>query len=548
MVAIAGFISTSAAYDGETVVTTMLARMSRPQGQTEVLHLGNIVLGCLRPQGWPSGLSSKPEARIASVSRGDVLNHLELRSLASEHIFTTDTQAESLMAAFATRGMDSLLSHNGPCTLAFHNARQGLTHIIRDRYGELTLHYTAGEGYFAFASEMKALLALVPARLNNQALSYRAFEFCVGKETLFRDIWSLEPGDVLKVKDDGTYHISSWWRIWEHLEETPDTEEKAIAEVLNLLEDATKLRVQGCSQHACMLSGGIDSSLVACMVKPDMLYHAHYDFADFNELEYARCVANHLGKELRLITPQKEDFIKQGDAILYTLDSPCTWTSFTMWMMLKSIHADGIHTLFTGDGADELFGGYHRYHLLYHDEQIRHLEAMQQYSYLIERYYGSRVERYAKLVNRNDNSYDAQVNDYLRQLLNFYDQHSNSDVVNFMSLTDFYTTSQVLFHMTDRIFSHFAMRNRSPFMDYRLVQLAFSLGTHFKINEGVTKWVLRKAAQRYLPDKILRRTDKRGFSAPVNRWFHWDSHGRYNRSGYKNAVFTQWQRLFTLEE
>lgn len=543
MTALAGFISTSP--HGEAVVKGMLQRMHCPEGRMDILRSGHVVLGCLHPEGTLSGIAQGP--RMAALFRGDVLNVPEVRSLAPDFPFRLHSPAESVMAAFAAHGIQSMHSHNGPCSLIFHNERQGESHIIRDRYGELTLHYTVGPGYLAFASEIKALLELVTPRFNKEALSYKAYEFCVGKETLFRDIWSLEPGDALLVHDDGRYSVHSWWRIWEHPQDVPDSPEKATELVVDLLEDALRLRRRD-GACACMLSGGIDSSLVACMTVPDILYHAHYNFADFDELEYARCVAAHLSRELHIITPQKEDFVAQSEAILHTLDTPCTWTSFTLWMMLMRAHADGVDLLLTGDGADELFGGYHRYHLLYHDEQLRQMDAMKQYTYLIDKYYGSRVERYAKLVNRYENAYDAQVNGYLSQTLSHYENVSEGDVVNFMTLADFYTTSQVLFHMSDRIFSHFNVRSRSPFMDYRMVQMAFSMGTRFKIHEGVTKWILRKAAQRYLPPQVLARKDKRGFSAPVNRWFQWDTPGRYSRSGYRNSVLAQWQRIFTVAD
>lgn len=542
MTALAGFISTSPR--GEAVVKGMLERMHCPQGCVDIARSGHVVLGCLHPRGTQSGIAQGPG--MAALYRGDVLNVPEVRALAPDFPFRIHSPAESIMAAFATRGLQSMRSHNGPCSLIFHDERQGLSHVVRDRYGELTLHYTAGPGYLAFASEIKALLELVTPRFHKEALSYKAFEFCVGRETLFRDIWSLEPGDALRVHDDGRYSIESWWRIWDHTHSVPDSPEKATELVVDLLEDAVKLRCQHSGEYACMLSGGIDSSLVACMSKPDVLYHAHYDFADFDELEYARCVADHLSRELRIITPQKEDFIAQSEVILHTLDTPCTWTSFTLWMMLMRAHADGVGLLFTGDGADELFGGYHRYHLLYHDEQIRQLEAMQQYTYLIDKYYGSRVERYAKLINRYDNAYDVQVNDYIIQALSVFEDVCCDDVVNFMTLADFYTTSQILFHMSDRIFSHFNVLSRSPFMDYRMVQAAFSMDTKFKIHEGVTKWILRKAAQRYLPPRVLARTDKRGFSAPVNRWFAWDTPGRYSRSAYRDSVLSEWQRIFAV--
>ena len=145
-----------------------------------------------------------------------------------------------------------------------------------------------------------------------------------------------------------------------------------------------------------MVSGGVDSALVACIANPDYLYTSHYDFPDYDELDFAKMVASQLGKDLHIITPTKKDFLRTREKIAYYLDSPCTWTSFTLWMLLEKISADGVKVIMTGDGADEIFCGYHRYHLLHHDEQIRQLEAMKNYSYMIDKYYGTPVERYSK--------------------------------------------------------------------------------------------------------------------------------------------------------
>lgn len=546
MTAIAGFVSKNPVYDAQSLVESMLNRMSRPTQYTGTLSSGQASFGFLQSVSFSDVLTQSLDKRFMAISRGDVFNHHELRNYAKDYIFTSPSQTESLLSAFLARGLEALKACNGAPTFAVHDALERQTFLFADRYGELSVHYVQGKDYFAFASEIKALLGFVQPSCNKDALDYKAFEFCIGRETLFKDIFSLEPGNYVRIDEDGKVEVHSWWRIWENLVPVPESIPARIDMLISLLEDSIFLRKQTDAPCACFLSGGLDSSLIAAIMKPDALYHAHYDFTDFDELDYARTVARSLGKELRVITPQKEDFIEHNDAILYALDTPCTWTSFTLWMLVEQIHADGLSLVFTGDGADELFGGYHRYHLLYHDEQIRTLDSMQQYAYLIDRYYGSRVERYAKIINRCDNIYDVHVNKWLFELLQEYDKRSDGDIINFMTLTDLYTTSQVLFYMANRIFSSFGTAWRSPFMDYRLVQYAFSLKTEMKIRDGFTKWILRKAAERYLHHDIVWRNDKRGFSAPVNRWFQWDVAGKYNRSGYRDTVFQQWRTLFSL--
>jgi asparagine synthase (glutamine-hydrolysing) len=205
-----------------------------------------------------------------------------------------------------------------------------------------------------------------------------------------------------------------------------------------------------------------------------------------------------------------------------------------------------VTVLLSGEGADEVFGGYHRYHLLFHDEQIHNLAAMQQYDYLIQKYYGSPVDRYLRLVNRHSNIYDDKVNNYLKETIGYYFKKMSENIVHLMGLNDFYSTMQVLLQMADRMSMAFSIENRSPFLDHRLVQYSFSMPSKYKIRDGISKWALKEIARKFIPQPIADRVDKRGFSAPVNKWFQWDKKGKYDRSAYKRQAYRDWSQAFGL--
>jgi asparagine synthase (glutamine-hydrolysing) len=287
----------------------------------------------------------------------------------------------------------------------------------------------------------------------------------------------------------------------------------------------------------------VDSALIACIAKPDFIYTAHYDYADFDELKYAKLVAKKIKRELVIVKPLKEDFLRTREKIAFHLDSPCTWTSFSLWMLLERACKD-LKVVLSGEGADEIFSGYHRYHLLYHDEQIHSLEAMRNYKYLIDRYYGSPVDRYVKLINRCENQYDEEVRYYLTSSVKLFFERIEGDIVHSMGLNDFYTTMQVLLQMVDRLCMAFSIENRSPYLDHRLIQYGFSMPSKYKIRDGITKWALKEVAKKYIPIQITQRIDKRGFSAPVNRWFEWGKQGKYDRGTYRNLVLQDWKRIF----
>ncbi len=550
MCGIAGFISKNRDYDSANIVTRMLDCIGhRGPDQQGIETYDDITLGMVRlsiidgmdhkiPYGDETG-------QYAIVYNGEIYNHEDLRStLSSRYCFKTDSDAETALICFIDEGIRSFQKHNGMYAFGIYDRQSRETFLVRDKVGEKPLYYTQGKDFFAFASEIKALLEIVEPQLNEESLSYRAYEFTVGKETLFKDIYQLEPGEYIKISENAV-SVHSYWKVWENLIEVEDYEWKILNDLAELIEDAILMRTKNCAhKYATFISGGVDSALVACIARPDYLYTSHYNYPDFDELDFAYLVAEKIGKELILIEPSKSDFLTTRSDIAHHLDTPCTWTSFTLWMLLRKAFADGLKVIMTGDGADEVFGGYHRYHLLCHDEQIRELQAMKRYDYLIDKYYGSPVDRYARLVNRHENIYDEEINRFLKESIGYYFTKMNGDVIHPMGLNDFYSTMQVLLQMADRTSMAFSIENRSPFLDYRLVQYAFSMPSKYKIRDGITKWALKQIARKFIPGPIVERLDKRGFSAPVNRWFEWDRNGKYDRTAYRKMVFNDWKKAF----
>lgn len=550
MCGIAGFISNNTKYDSEKIVRDMLSALRhRGPDQEGVRKKDNVTLGMVR-----LSIIDKEEHKIpyfaadgsaVIVYNGEIYNHPSLRSnLSMKYDFKTGSDAETVLYHYLDKGTDSFKEYNGMYAFAVYDARRNETYIVRDKTGEKPLYYYSGRDYLAFASEIKAILKLVKPVLNRDCPSYEAYEFSVGEATLLKDVRSLMPGEYLRVGRSAKPEKHAYWKIWDNLITVPDNLRKIESALTDLIVDAISLRTKNCvHDYGTFVSGGVDSALVACIAKPDYVYTCHYAVDGYDELEYAKLVAKKLKKKLIIIRPCREDFERTRKKIIYHLDTPCTWTSFSLWMLLEKAHRD-VKVVLSGDGADELFAGYHRYHLLHHDEQIKQLKALEKYSYLTERYYGSPVERYAKLVNRCENRYSKKVNEYLEETIGHYFSRSGADHIHSMGITDFYTTMQELLHFADRINMAFGVENRSPFLDYRLIQFAFSMPSKYKIKNGVTKWILKRIARKFIPKEIADRTDKRGFSAPVNIWFGWHANGEYNRSDYKNLVFNDWVKTF----
>src|SRR5208283_1043707 len=200
MCGIAGFISANRQYDAEKVVSKMLAVMChRGPDQTAFRNYGQVTLGMTR-----LSIIDKETHRIpyeddsgnySIVYNGEVYNHDSIRSsLASKYNFLTASDAETVLCDFVEKGVRSFDDFNGMYGFAVYDGLKRATYLVRDKTGEKPLYYMQGKDFFAFASEMKGLLEVVPAEFNSEAVSYSAYEFTVGPETLFKDIFCLGPG------------------------------------------------------------------------------------------------------------------------------------------------------------------------------------------------------------------------------------------------------------------------------------------------------------------------------------------------------------------
>jgi len=550
MCGIAGFVSKNLYKNSENLILRMLKTMTfRGPDQRGFELYNHVVLGMNRLSIVDDREDvipySDPSNRYHIVYNGEIYNHKLLRS-SLKYPFKTESDAETVLANFIFKGTSSFNDYNGMYAFALYDSTTDKLYLVRDKIGEKPLYYSKQKDDFFFASEIKALLEIVTPEYFDD-INYKAYEFVTGEDTLFKDIKSILPGEYLEVSS-GRISKISYWKIWENVEPLEDNQEKILHKLAELLEDSILLRTNNCHHdYGVFISGGLDSSLIACISKPDYLSTAHYNYSDFDELDYAKIIANKIGKDLHIVTPTKEDFLSTREEISYHLDTPCTWTSFTLWHLLKNAKSNGMKVVMTGDGADEIFGGYSRYLLLDHDEKIRNIQAMKQYDFMIDRYYGSSAERYARLVNRYEDSYNMVVKQYTEEQVQKYLDNSNGQIVHGMGMHDFYTTMQVLLQMGDRMSMAFSIENRSPFLDYRLVEFAFSMPERYKINNGIAKWALKEVARKFIPAEIVDRVDKRGFSAPVNKWFQWDKAGKYDRNGYKQLAYSDWKTVFNVK-
>lgn len=534
---------------GSPVPAMLESIRHRGNNQTDWADYGACQLGMVRlsiiDQSHDPIPYDNEEGNIHLVFNGEIYNHKSIRrNLSRKHLFKTDSDTEVMVHAYEEKGIGMLHDLNGMFSIALYDEKEHALFLCRDRAGEKFLYYYEDDEKVIFGSEIKAILRALPGKQEAHAFSYEMFEACFGEETLFKDIKLIPPGHYLRFCGSQKTKVG-YWTIGENQISIPDDPGKIESDLTDLIVDAVMLRAGNRTQpFGALVSGGIDSSLIAAIAKPDFIYTCTYEGlgSEFSEIEYAQALAQHVGKPLNVVRPTKEDFLSTREEVAYHLDTPCTWTSFNLYMTFQAI-SKKTNIVLTGEGMDELFAGYHRYHLLHHDMQIRKLEALENYDFLINKYYGKPADRYIKLINRSEKIFQEPYRKYMESLVYPYFDVFEDNVLHAMGAIDFYSTLQIILQMSDRMSMAHTVEGRSPFLDHRLIEYAFSMPEKYKIQNGTTKYIIKKIASKFLPAKLVERKDKRGFLLPFNVWFP-SGLEKYDRGGYKEMVYQDWRKVF----
>lgn len=489
---------------------------------------------------------NEPET-MSLVFNGQFYNYKSYEpSLRRKYRYKNESDTETLLHCFEEYGVEFLDDLNGMYAIALYDSEKDELLLVRDKAGEKFLYYYEDHEKVVFASEIKAILTMVSAR-ENECMAYEMFEACMGADTLFDKIKLIEPGHFLRFRGRRK-EVVHYWNLFERLIDVPDDLATIEKELTDLIVDAVETRTATQTYpYGCLVSGGVDSALLACIRKPDFLYTAtyrQYGYGEaYDELDYARAVADHIGKEMEVIQPTKEDYEAYREQIAYHLDTPATWTSFNYFMVFREV-AKSTRVALMGEGVDEIFGGYHRYHFLHHDQGILQLEALKNYDYLIGKYYGNPADRYIRLINRSEKIEIEKYYNYMDSIVHPYFDNLK-DVVHAMGAFDFYNTMQIIVQMSDRMSMAHSVESRSPFLDHRLIQYGFSMPGKYKIHNGTTKYIIKKIAAKFVPACIVERKDKRGFIAPINKWYGFDkSRNQFDRAGYRNMAYADWKKAF----
>jgi asparagine synthase (glutamine-hydrolysing) len=497
---------------------------------------------------------------------GEIYNHADYRDEleAKGHVYTTHCDTETILHLYEEHGQDCVDYLRGMFAFAIWDKTRKELFIARDRLGVKPLYYVhTNDGSLYFASEIKALLAAsaLNPELNYAALpDYLANHGTSNDETLFAGVKRLQPGHTLMWRD-GQLEIRQYWNVSFAAEgaESNRRDEDLIAEWFDLFKTSVRLRLMADVPLGMFLSGGIDSSAIAAVMsemvdEPVKTFSVAFAEREANELEYARLVAKKFKTDHHevLVTPQ--EFFAALPQMVWQEDEPLAHPSSVPLYFVSRLAAAHVKVVLTGEGSDELLGGYERYYKTiynlalgprYHrltpapfrsavEARIRSLPLDSRARHKLTRtflcltpdienlYFDNFAvftrQMQASLLSSSTRERIGAIDPY-RDMRQYFDTTDAHSLLNRMLYVDTKTYLHELLMKQDQMSMAASIESRVPFLDHKLVEFTVRLPDRLKVRHGwTTKYVLRKAMKDLLPEPILTRK-KMGFPVPIGKWF-----------------------------
>lgn len=492
------------------------------------------------------------------VFNGEIYNHLDLRhDLESRgHHYRTRSDTETILHLYKDAGEACVERLQGMFAFALWDRQRQQLLLARDRLGIKPLYYAMTDRELLFASEIKAILAAgtVQPRLNDQVIpEYLATGFVSGPETFFGGVRKLLPGRTLTwSRRDGIRERRYWHIPMGAPQQKSQSLQAQSAELRARLSDSVRSHLMSDVPLGVFLSGGIDSTglaaLMASMVKePIKTFSVGFPEREGNELSYARLAARHVGSQHHEVVITAEQFFAELPRLIWHEDEPIAFPSSVPLYFVSALAREHVKVVLTGEGADELFGGYNRYRVTAWNQRLgnaytrvvprfarhnvsqaiaalpwkaqRYLSRtflalppdprslfFENFAVFRERARGEMLEHQPMLLER----------DAFAELVRHYEE-AQGGILDRMLHTEMQTSLVELLMKQDQMSMAASVESRVPYLDHRLVEHVVGLPPESKLRGWQTKLVLREALRDLLPTEILTRS-KMGFPVPVGSW------------------------------
>lgn len=516
----------------------------------------------------PNPISNQPmqdnETGNLIVFNGEIYNYIEVREqlISRGHQFLTRGDTEVILKAYAEWGIDCLNYFNGMWAFALYDVRQKKLFLSRDRMGVKPLVFgVTQQKEFVFASEAKAIVEVFSEfkQVNRPFLNdfiEKGFFACY-EETFFKNIYHVMPGHYLLLAHGEQPKQKRYWKWVPNTDTAKLSDQESVEQFKTILTDAIKLRFRSDVPVGACLSGGMDSGTIVGLSSRlfDNQMHTfscvYPNSPAFDESAYIRASAEAFNTLPHYIEPKHDDLIALVKQSVYEQDGPTGGASVLSQRAVMQLAGQHVKVLLDGQGADEILGGYHPYFYNKLNVLLKIACMKPRPKHVLEYFMSAKAIKartgiqaaslkavliglkQARFMNAGFQTLVPETN----QLS--YMKPFKGDELNTLLLEHTFTNLTDLLHYEDRNSMAFSVESRLPFLDYRLIEYVFSLGHHYKIRGSTNKWLLYQVARDVLPQKVLHRKDKMGFSTPFYKWL---TEGE--SMGYLEQLFSKQQVLY----
>ncbi len=549
--------------NGEQVLTDMMNKIIHRGPDSAGQHIdGKAYLGFRRLSIIDLDNGSQPMYNenndVVITFNGEIYNHLELREelVKAGHVFKNHSDTEVLIHAYEEYGKDMLNKLRGMFAFVIWDSKNETIFGARDFFGIKPFYYAVVDGNLVFASEIKSILAYPGYKkaVNDTALeNYLTFQYSVLDETFFKGIYKLMPSHCLTFKN-GDLKVERYWEPKFEADENATLDE-TVEKIDKAMHDSIEHHKISDVEVGSFLSSGVDSSYVAATFNGDKTFTVGFDYAKYNEINYAKALSEKIKIDnySKLITT--EEYWDAISHIQYQMDEPLADPAAIALYFVSQTAAKHVKVALSGEGADEFFGGYNIYHEPFSLAPIQKVPKpirvgmaklasaipfkFKGKNFLIraskdleERFIGNAFmfneKERAKILKNPTGKFNH------KELTKpFYDKVKGLDDVTRMQYIDinFWLIGDILLKADKMSMAH-SLEVRVPFLDREVFEVARHIPTKYKVNNQNTKYALRMAAHKYLPDMVAEKK-KLGFPVPIRIWLKDDKY--YNKV---KAAFT----------
>ncbi|MDA7027316.1 asparagine synthase (glutamine-hydrolyzing) [Bacillus sp. CLL-7-23] len=486
------------------------------------------------------------------IFNGEIYNYIELKEelLAKGYQFHTDSDTEVLLATYRHYKQEAASKLRGMFAFLIWDKKEQLLYGARDPFGIKPLYFTQTEGSVYFASERKSLMPIeADLELNEQALQqYTSFQFVPEPQTLDKKVQKVQPGQQFTIRPNEDIQFKTYWKV--QFKPVMTEEEKLVQEVRDAIFDSVKIHMRSDVPVGSFLSGGIDSSFIVSVAKqfhPNLkTFSVGFEHEGFSEVDVAKETAEKVGVENFSAVISPEEYMNELPKIVWHLDDPLADPAAIPLYFVAKEAKKQVTVVLSGEGADELFGGYNIYReplslkpferipsslkkmLLYIASVMP--EGMKGKSFLMrgctpleQRYIGNAKIFEEDVKEQLLSQYNGNIS-YCDITKPYFEESQSYSDINKMQYVDIHTwlRGDILLK-ADKMTMANSLELRVPFLDKVVFDVASKIPEELKTKNGTTKYLLRKAAEGIVPDHVLNRK-KLGFPVPIRHWLKNEMH------------------------